>query len=251
MSHETFPERFQLYREHLLNSLIDNSYLDYERAEVTQDLPVMVLQTSQGEDLSIYPLSVLDEGDVYEYHLYALSPEGTIRGLRKLSIDANSFSGIVYTSQIKGTATCLELATMCVLQTHALSREKIIYQRISNHNRGREVALDIEDKSFEAFVIERIQEEQPRWQHLWGSSGVLGFDSTHKKQFPRPDYPDLRLVKDYEGVVVARKEKIEDGRTIIIPEFVSTIGNEVDRDFRNNQRDILLTKIRERLGKSI
>jgi len=172
--------------------------------------PTYHTSTTQGDLLRIHTLSIetKDPNDILHrqrvsYYLIALSETGEIVGHRYGSFPKDSlvlrlargeknseiFKSVIATAQRKkGLAIPIDLVHMDYLQRQADVQGVEITWRIDNANkrtleRIREIYGETPTEE-ESAHLQELEQEQQRWQRVWGENGLLGIQNGEKTFYP-------------------------------------------------------------------
>ncbi len=202
--------------------LVESSAEFLEEAEQTGRLrfgPLYHGSTSEGMAVDVQDFSAtypnFMSGTRSENHiLVATDSAGNILGIRAAAAEQSDstsqqeeYSGHIITiKKGRGVATVIESAFIHLLQRKADESGKIIYWKVANQNE-----LDLESLRATGAPTEDKDQEQKRWQALYGVGGKFGFKAMGKDEKDRDSYvKELQPLSSFEKPALANSDSQSD-----------------------------------------
>lgn len=210
-----------MYQENLVNS--DPATIHFGPtyfAKTSKDVRLRI------STIMIDPQPVFKPPTIPTYLFIAQNLQGNILGHREICIrdrgeDLETFGEINTATPGEGVAKPLELATLDFLQRIATQKGESILWSVENLNLKnlQEIkrTMGKPDEAQNRELLEKLNQEQIRWQALYGPRGKLGFDNkTSQTVSPDPNIESFDL-ETIDSFLLAGQEIDQGDRKIVIP----------------------------------
>jgi hypothetical protein len=195
--------------------------------------PIYTTRSTLDEEVTIITASkIVDHKGkpITTYLFVAMDRNGKLLGHRTTYLEPHedNFTGTGYVTTVQrnaGIVMCIELANEDLLQRYATDNQREIYYYAINGNanhlkklnkryeellaNGDQSSRDIEERILLETEIKRTEEEQMRWQAVWGENGKLGYDHAGGKTFNPSSEPQEVSLSEIDTLHLVRSNNQE------------------------------------------